>query len=101
MDQQLLQEREEDITKLSNGVQEVSELFTDVSLMVTIQGEKLDNIENNIENTFSHIDRAREELIIIKKYRNIRRRCYCRFFIVITFTIGLIILISVINNNNK
>ena len=98
MDQQLLQEREEDITKLSNGVQEVSELFTDVSLMVTIQGEKLDNIENNIENTFSHIDRAREELIIIKKYRNIRRRCYCRFFIVITFTIGLIILISVLNN---
>lgn len=99
MDQQLLQEREEDITKLSNGVQEVSELFTDVSLMVTIQGEKLDNIENNIENTFSHIDRAREELMIIKKYRNIRRRCYCRFFIVITFTIGLIILISLLNNN--
>lgn len=98
MDQQLLQEREEDITKLSNGVQEVSELFTDVSLMVTIQGEKLDNIENNIENTFSHIDRAREELMIIKKYRNIRRRCYCRFFIVITFTIGLIILISLLNN---
>ena len=43
MDQQLIElgQREQDINKLSQGVQEVSDLFMDISLLVSNQGNKL------------------------------------------------------------
>ena len=39
-----LQQREQDINKLAHGVQEVSDLFMDMSLLVSYQGEKIDLI---------------------------------------------------------
>jgi syntaxin 16 len=100
MDEQLLemQTREQDINKLAKGVQEVSDLFTDVSLLVTYQGNQIDNIENNVSQTLCNIDRANKQLEKAKTYRDKKRKCYLK--IGIFFTIfGFIFVLIIINNN--
>lgn len=91
-----LREREQDINRLAGGIQEVSDLFTDISLLVSYQGEQIENIETNIQNSFSHIDKANIQLEKAKKYREKKRRFYvklfCFIFLIITIIIILIIL---------
>lgn len=93
-----LESRERDINRLARGVQEVSDLFTDMSLLVTYQGEQIENIETNIQNSFSHIDKANIQLEKAKKYKEKKRRFYiklfCFIFLIITIIIILVILES-------
>ncbi len=93
-----LEEREKDINNLSRGVQEISDLFTDMSLLVSYQGNQIDNIETNIQNSFSHIDKANIQLIKAKKYRDRRQRCYLKIFCISFFIIGILILVIMITN---
>ena len=80
MNQQLIElgQREQDINKLSQGVQEVSDLFMDISLLVSYQGNKLDNIENNISQTFENTQKANNQLHQAQKYQQKRRLCYVK-----------------------
>ena len=91
-----LAERERDINKLARGVREVGDLFTDISLLVTYQGNNIDNIETNIQTTFNNIEKANIQLDKIKKYKQKRRNCCIRIacigFFVITFFVMIIIL---------
>jgi len=93
-----LRDREQDINRLARGIQEVSDLFTDISLLVSYQGEQIENIETNIQNSFSHIDKANIQLEKAKKYKEKKRRFYvklfCFIFLIITIMIILIILKS-------
>ena len=95
-----LEERERDINNLARGVQEVSDLFTDMSLLVSHQGIQIDNIETNIQNSFSHIDKANIQLIKAKKYQEKRRKCCIKIFCISFFIIILITVIIFANNNN-
>ena len=95
-----LEERERDINNLARGVQEVSDLFTDMSLSVSHQGIQIDNIETNIQNSFSHIDKANIQLIKAKKYQEKRRKCCIKIFCVSFFIIGFFILLIIITNKN-
>jgi t-SNARE complex subunit (syntaxin) len=91
-----LEERERDINKLTRGVREVGDLFTDISLLVSYQGNNIDNIEANIQNTFNNIEKANIQLEKIKKYKQKRRnyciRIACIGFFIITFFVIIIIL---------
>jgi len=95
-----LEERERDINNLSRGVQEISDLFSDMSLLVSYQGNQIDNIETNIQNSFSHIDKANIQLIKAKKYKDKKRRCYIKIFCISFLIIGVLILVIVITNKN-
>ena len=95
-----LREREKDINNLSIGVQEISDLFSDMSLLVSHQGNQIDNIETNIQNSFSHIDKANIQLIKAKKYKEEKRKCYIKLFCISFLIIGILILIIVITNKN-
>ncbi|ALH23321.1 SNARE domain containing protein/ putative syntaxin [Chrysochromulina ericina virus CeV-01B] len=91
-----LEEREQDINKLVNGVQEVSDLFTDVSLLVSYQGEQIENIQTNIQNSFSHINKANVDLEKAKKYKEKKRQFYSKLFCFIFFIISIIIIIIIL-----
>ena len=91
-----LEEREQDINKLVNGVQEVSDLFTDVSLSVSYQGEQIENIQTNIQNSFSHINKANVDLEKAKKYKEKKRQFYSKLFCFIFFIISIIIIIIIL-----
>ena len=68
------------------------ELFQDISIFVSQQGEQIDNIETNINNSLSHVTKANVELRKTEKYQS-KRRKKCLYFSCI---IGLSIIIVVI-----
>ena len=93
-----LEEREHEINNLARGVQELSDLFTDVSLLVSDQEVQIDNIESNIQTTFSHIDKANIQLVKAKKYQKKKRNCYIKIFGIFFVIIIIIIIIIFVNN---
>lgn len=93
-----LEERERDINKLTRGVREVGDLFTDISLLVTYQGDNIDNIETNIQNTFNNIEKANIQLDKIKKYKQKRRNCCIRIACIGLFIITFFVIIIILSN---
>ena len=47
----------------------------DISLIVSNQGNKLDNIENNMSQTFENTQKANNQLHQAQKYQQKRRLC--------------------------
>lgn len=102
LNQQLLEERQEEINKLAMGVEEISELFQDISILVSQQGDQIDNIEANIINSLTHIDKANVKLKKAEKYQSrFGNSCfYCISIItlIIIIIIIIVIIIFVIKN---
>ena len=92
LNEELLAEREEGINKLAKGVEEISELFQDMSILVVSQGEQIDNIETNINNSLSHVTKANVELKKAEKYQS-KRRGRCVYFACV---IGLVIVMVIV-----
>ncbi len=82
LNEELLAEREVNINKLARGVEEISELFQDMSILVSQQGEQIDNIETNINNSLSHVTKANVELKKAEKYQS-KKRIRCLFYILV------------------
>ena len=91
MKEELLENRERniEIQKLNKGIKEVSDLFSDMALLVNYQGEAIDNIQINIENSLQNTDSANKELKKATKYNTKNNFCFFK-------VIGFIIFISVI-----
>ena len=86
---------QEGITQLAIDVGHVSDLFSDLALLVNYQGTTIDNIQTNIENSSNNIERANKQLVKANRYQIAKNRCTCRciFFLLITLLILVIILI--------
>ena len=94
LNQNMLVEREGPIRELEKGVRDVSELFQDISILVSHQGERIDNIETNISNTLNNTEKASLELLKLNKYRQKKRvRCMYAWCFFIMFTIILILVL--------
>lgn len=91
--EQIIQSREQEINKLHKGVEEISELFQDMSILVSQQGETIDNIQLNIESANKNTDLANIQLIKANKYQKSynSRYCCCFFGLIIIILIILII----------
>ena len=98
MSEHLITDREREIRNLESGVQEVAELFQDISILVSTQGDQLDNIETNIITTTNNTQQAVLQLDnasrMQKKSRK-RKICCC---LTILSTITILILIIIITN---
>lgn len=94
--EELLAEREEGINKLTRGVEKISELFQDMSILVSQQGHQIDNIETNINNSLSHVTKANVELKKAEKYqlKKTTRRLYFSCVIVLVIVIVIIVLVN-------
>ena len=91
----IIKEREEGINQLAIDVGHVSELFSDLAILVNYQGTTIDNIQTNIENSSNNIGRANKELLKADRYEIAKNRCFCRciFFLLIILLILVIIII--------
>ncbi len=78
MNEIITEERNTAIDHLARDVQQVSELFSDMALLVNEQGENIDNIQMNIENSDTNIQKATDQLIKANKYQNKKRQRACR-----------------------
>ena len=90
---QIIEERVVAIHSLERGVREVGELFGDMALLVQNQGENIDNIETNIQNTHVSIDQARDQLVRASQYQRRRRKCYIKC---ICLTIGVLTILIIV-----
>lgn len=71
-DQLMARERHEAICKLEEGVMDNNQLFLDVSMLVHLQGENIDSIESNIQQTATN---THEGVIAIEKAEEHQRSC--------------------------
>ena len=87
INENLIVEREREIENIHKGVQEISELFTDMALLVTQQGETINSIQDNIEASANNTEKAVIQLNKAKKYQSKYRvrSFYC--FIIILFSL--------------
>ena len=97
--QLILEQREQDINQLAIEIEEVSELFTDLAVLVSTQGEVIDNIQTNIENTNYNIERGTTQLVKTNQYQRKKRKCYylCGLFFFISMVIIILVIVSLVD----
>ena len=87
----IIQEREGGIANIHRTVQEVSEIFQDLALLVDEQGAHIDNIQTNIESAGSQTAKGVQQLAKASRSqkKNRGRLCCCA----VTLLIGLVALV--------
>lgn len=80
--QQLIEEREDEIQAIEQGIQELHEIFTDLGTIVAEQGTIVDNIEANMYSVAGSTQEASTQLTKASRYqRRARGRALCLFII--------------------
>ena len=97
----IIEERETSINKLVTDMGQVSDLFTDLALLVQNQGTNIDNIETNICNSGANIEKANTQLITANNYQKTKRSCLCRLVCCLVILILILLLVLIIKLNIK
>ena len=91
----LLEEREQDIITISNDINMVNTIFSDLGKLVAEQQENIDDIENNINNSKTNTEDGVNQ---IKKASNYQKSCNkCNLYILFSMIIILTVIILVIS----
>lgn len=88
----LIVEREAEIRNIEQGVTELNELFRDVAHIVGEQGEVLDTIANNVDNTRMDTQGADRELRSAARYQKNARSKACCLLLILAVILTIIIL---------
>lgn len=88
----LIVEREAEIRNIEQGVTELNELFRDVAHIVSEQGEQLDVISNNVENTRNDTSGAALELGSAARYQRNARSKACCLLLILAVILTVVIL---------
>ena len=84
--EQLIEERAQNIAEIEGTIQEVNEIFRDLASIVNEQGDMLQDVEQHIESTVAHTGKAADELQKADEYHAKARRkavCLCMFFLLV------------------
>ncbi|CUS21785.1 LAQU0S04e00738g1_1 [Lachancea quebecensis] len=91
--QNLIQQREEEISHIESGVLELNEIFRDLGSIVQQQGHLVDNIENNIYSVATDAQSGARELTkAMRSQRNSNRWCV-RILLVVSVLLVMFILV--------
>lgn len=85
-------EREAEIRNIEQGVSELNELFRDVAHIVGEQGEQLDTIAANVENTRGDTRGADLELRSAARYQKNARSKMCMLLLILSVILTIILL---------
>ncbi|KFX87597.1 hypothetical protein V490_08148 [Pseudogymnoascus sp. VKM F-3557] len=88
----LIVERETEIRNIEQGVSELNELFRDVAHIVGEQGEQLDTIAANVENTRDDTRGADLELRSAARYQKNARSKMCMLLLILAVILTIILL---------
>lgn len=90
--------RYNEILAIEASVQELHQLFLDMALLVEQQGELLDSIEYQVQQSEEHVDKGNEQMVkAIKSMINIRRTqayCCCALLIILAIVIAVVIIME-------
>lgn len=89
-----MQDRQVEIQKLEKGMQELHELFLDISFLVSQQGYTIDRVEEYVDSSREATSQAAEVMTaVVVKQRSAQRR---RWFMAGIGTVILVVLVVII-----
>ncbi|UJR31397.1 hypothetical protein I4U23_018891 [Adineta vaga] len=65
-----IEARYRDIMKVEKSIKELHQMFLDLAILVTDQGEMVDSIEHNVFKAMEYVEDAAENVYITEKYRD-------------------------------
>jgi syntaxin 7 len=92
----LIIEREGEIRQIEQSVGELNELFRDVAHIVREQGDMIDAIDVNVENTLTDTRGADVELRSASRYQKAARNKACCLLLIMAIVLLIIILAVVL-----
>ncbi len=93
----LIIEREGEIRQIEQSVGELNELFRDVATIVREQGDQLDVIDVNVENTLTDTRGADTELRSASRYQKAARNKACCLLLIMGIVLIIVILAVVLS----
>lgn len=87
--------REQEIQNIVQSISDLNVIFKDLAQMVSEQGEVVDRIDYNIENTQIKVDEGLKQLKKAEKYQSKNRKMKCIFCLSTSLIVLLIILVFV------
>ncbi|CAN6356905.1 unnamed protein product [Urochloa humidicola] len=90
-----VQERHGAVAELERSLLELQQVFDDMAVLVTAQGEQLDDIEGNVGRARSFVDRGREELKVARKHQKSTRK-WTFIAILILLVIILVVVLPIV-----
>jgi len=78
-----IENRHKDILKLESSINELHKLFMDMAILIETQGEMIDQIEHNIEESVAYTGKAVDELRKANKYGKRSRKKMCIILIIV------------------
>lgn len=88
-----IEDRHEDILRLEKSLREVHDMFVDISILVEQQGEMIESIEYNIDQTQNYIGSAIEETHKALTYRKSARKKKICIIVCVAITVVILILV--------
>lgn len=92
----LIIEREGEIRQIEQSVGELNELFRDVAHIVREQGDMIDTIDVNVENTLTDTRRADVELRSASRYQKSARNKACCLLLILGIVLVIVVLAVVL-----
>lgn len=80
-----IEERHKDLLNLERNVNEIHRMFVDLALLVSLQGEIIDNIESNVKSAKEAVFQAEDDLMLSKKNLSGARKVFHFFIYIIIF----------------
>jgi len=90
-----IQRREEEISHIVNSIQDLNTIFKDLAQMVSEQGEIVDRIDYNIENTSLKVEAGLKQLQKAEKYQSKNRKMKCILLLTVIFIFLILLLLIV------
>ena len=90
-----LEERHKDIKNLEKSILQVHNLIIDLSKLVQLQGEMIDNIDANIQKAVNYVHKGEKNLIKAKENMKKARKKKC-IILIIAIVILLIVLVPIL-----
>jgi syntaxin 1A len=69
-----VQQRHQEILKLENSIKELHDMFMDMAMLVESQGEMIDRIEYNVEQSVDYVSKATQDTKKAVRYQSAARR---------------------------
>jgi t-SNARE complex subunit (syntaxin) len=100
-----VQSKYNEVLAIEKSVQEIQQMFVDFALLVEQQGELLDSIEFQVQQTIEHVDEGNVQMEQAIQYRKNIVKCRIYLCIILMTIVGIIVAILVTanskSNNNK
>lgn len=89
-----LQEREEAVRRLETDIVGINQIFTDLAVLVNVQGETIDNIDKHVSDAVDNVEEGGQQLEKAVNYQTSARNkkfCCIGFLLLVLVILGLVL----------